>query len=606
MRRLSRQRRRTAALLAVGVIAGATGVLAYATHLLRHTEQQSIDARFSVRGSRPAPADLLLVQIDNKTLQTLRNRRMASEFPFPRRYDAQVIDRLRQAGAKVIALDIEFSHETDTADDDALIESIGRARGKVVLATTEVGPRGQNPVLGGEGLPERLSARVGEALLLLDSDGVARRLAYSFSGLHSFAVATAEAATGHRVSVSSFESGGALPIDFAGPPGTIRSVSYSDVLLGRVPPALVRGKIVIVGASAPVLQDYHATATTGSAVMSGPEIQANETETILQGGPLRDAPTAVDILLILLLALGAPLSALQVRTVRSLIGVVALAALFLLAVQVAFQAGLIVSLVYPMLALAVGTLGSLMVLYLFETIERERVRSVFSRFVPAEVVDQVLARADENLRLAGEERDATVMFCDLRGFTSFSEAQPAARVIEVVNCYLNEMTEAILDAGGTLVAYMGDGIMAVFGAPLEQDDHADRALRAAREMVGPRLARFNAWLGEQGFERRFEMGIGLNSGPVMSGNVGSEQRVEYTALGNTTNTAARLEALTKDSSVMLFIAESARERLRRPPTDLELVGDLEVRGRSQPLTVWTLAEAGSVEKKSGSEFQPVA
>ncbi len=604
MRRLSRQRRKPVALLAVAVIAGAAGVLAYATHLLRHSEQQSIDARFSVRGSRPAPADLLLVQIDDETLQTLRNRHMASEFPFPRRYDAQVIDRLRQAGARVIGLDIEFSHETDPADDNALIESISRAHGKVVLATTEVGPKGQNPVLGGEGLPERLGARVGEAILLLDSDGVERRLAYSFSGLHSFAVATAEVATGHRVNRSSFESG-TLPIDFAGPPGTIRSVSYSNVLLGRVPPALVRGKIVILGASAPVLQDYHATATTGSSVMSGPEIQANEIETILQGGPLRNASTPINILLILLLAFGAPLSALQLRRLRSLLGGVALAVLYLVAVQIAFQAGVIVSLVYPMLALAVGVLGSLMVLYLFETIERERVRSVFSRFVPAEVVDQVLARADENLRLAGEERDATVMFCDLRGFTSFSETQPAARVIEVVNCYLNEMTEAILGVGGTLVAYMGDGIMAVFGAPLEQDDHADRALQAASEMVGPRLARFNAWMGGQGFDRSFEMGVGLNSGSVMSGNVGSEQRVEYTAIGDTTNTAARLEALTKDSDAMVFIADSTRERLRRPPTDLVLVGDLEVRGRSHPMTVWTVA-AGGPREKPASARQPAA
>ena len=112
-----------------------------------------------------------------------------------------------------------------------------------------------------------------------------------------------------------------------------------------------------------------------------------------------------------------------------------------------------------------------------ETIERERVRDVFSRFVPGDVVDQVLASADENLRLGGVERDCTVLFSDLRGFTSFSETQPAARVIEVVNYYLNEMTEAILAAGGTLIAYMGDGIMAVFGAPLEQDDHADRAAR---------------------------------------------------------------------------------------------------------------------------------
>ena len=191
-------------------------------------------------------------------------------------------------------------------------------------------------------------------------------------------------------------------------------------------------------------------------------------------------------------------------------------------------------------------------------------RDVFARFVPAGVVDEVLASADENLRLGGVERDCTVLFSDLRGFTSFSETQPAARVIEVVNYYLNEMTEAILAAGGTLIAYMGDGIMAVFGAPLEQDDHADRAVAAAREMIGPRLERFNAWLGEQGFEHSFEMGVGLNSGTVMAGNVGSEQRVEYTAIGDTTNTASRLEGMTKDSEAMLFVSATTRERLRKP------------------------------------------
>src|SRR5260370_30322915 len=143
-----------------------------------------------------------------------------------------------------------------------------------------------------------------------------------------------------------------------------------------------------------------------------------------------------------------------------------------------------------------------------------------SRFVAAGVVDEVLASTDENLRLGGVERDCTVLFSDLRGFTTFSESQPAARVIEVVNYYLNEMSEAILAAGGTLIAYMGDGIMAIFGAPLEQDDHADRAIVAAREMIGPRLQRFNAWLAEEGYDHRFEMGVGLNSGPVMAGNVG--------------------------------------------------------------------------------------
>jgi adenylate cyclase len=241
-----------------------------------------------------------------------------------------------------------------------------------------------------------------------------------------------------------------------------------------------------------------------------------------------------------------------------------------------------------MLALAFGTLGTVIVLMLAEAIERERVRDMFARFAPPDVVDEVLARADDNLRLGAVERECTVLFSDLRGFTSFSETKPATSVIEVVNFYLNEMTQAIHDAGGTLISYMGDGIMAVFGAPLEQDDHADRALRAAAQMMGPRLTAFNDWLKTQGYEESFAMGIGVNSGPVMAGNVGSERRVEYTALGDTTNTAARLEGMTKGSGYMLFIADSTRQRLRIDPPTLVDVGELEVRGRNTTVRVWSL------------------
>jgi adenylate cyclase len=190
-----------------------------------------------------------------------------------------------------------------------------------------------------------------------------------------------------------------------------------------------------------------------------------------------------------------------------------------------------------------------------------------------------------------------VLFSDLRGFTSFSQSQPARQVIDVVNHYLNEMTEAILDAGGTIIAYMGDGIMAVFGAPLEQEDNADRAVAAAREMVGPRLDRFNDWLESQGFDRRFEMGLGLHSGPVMAGNVGSEQRMEYTAIGDTTNTASRLEGMTKDSDAMVFISTATRERMHGPRDGLEYRGEKAIRGREEKLGVWTFVATPGEEPR---------
>ncbi len=597
--RMRRRQRRTVALLIVAALAAAIGVLGYATHLLRRSENQTIDARFSIRGARKAPRDFMLVQIDNATLQQLARANLHSEFPFPRRYDARVIDRLRLDGARTIALDLEFTHETDVRDDNALIEAIGRA-GKTVLAASEVARDGTTDVFGGPPngpkLLRELGARVAEVRLAVDSDGATRRFARSYNRLGSLPVVTAEVASGRPVRASLFGSGGTLPIDFAGPPETFRAISYSKVLKGEFAPGTFSGKIAIVGASAPILQDVHTTATTGSGQMAGDEIVANATDTLLRGVPLKDAPGWLNVLLIVLLGIAVPLGSLRLRRLRSLVDAIALALVFTVATQIAFDEGLILSFVYPLLALVLGTIGTIVILYVGEAIERERMRYAFSRFVPAGVVDEVLASADENLRLGGVERDCTVLFSDLRGFTSFSETQPAARVIDVVNCYLNEMTEAILDAGGTLISYMGDGIMAIFGAPLEQDDHADRAVAAAREMIGPRLDRFNEWLAQEGFDHRFAMGVGLNSGTVMAGNVGSEQRIEYTAIGDTTNTASRLEGMTKDHEAMLFIAASTRERMRSGAEELSHVGEFEVRGRMGTLAVFTVWPQGLADQ----------
>lgn len=598
--------RKTAGLLIVAVAAAGIGVLAYATGLLGRSELQTLDARFAIRGSRRPPSNIVFVQISQQAEQELESRHLRARSPLPRRYDAQVIDRLRRAGARAIAIDVEFIHETNPREDNELIEAVAHAHGKVVLGTVNVGVVGTTPIFGGSSrLLREIGARPAEVRLTLDSDGAVRRFARQYNGLASFPVVAAEVMKGGRISASTFEHG-TLPIDFAGPPEAFHSISFARVMRGDFPAGEFRGKLAIVGASSPILQDVHATATTGSQTMPGPEIWANAAATLLAGVPLRDAPGWLDVLLIVLLGVVVPLSSARLRQWRSLLDALALALVFSVVVQVAFDSGLIVTYVYPLLALALGTLGTIALLYMVETIERARVHDLFARFVPADVVDQVVARAGDNLRLGAVERDCTVLFSDLRGFTSFAEQLPAARVIEVVNCYLSEMTEAILGAGGTLIAYMGDGIMAVFGAPLEQPDHADRALAAAREMIGPRLSAFNRWIAEQGHDHHFVMGVGINSGLVMAGNIGSEQRVEYTALGDTTNTASRLEGMTKDSGHMLFVADSTRERLQSPPGDLVLVGELEVRGRVAAVPVWTIAAAATAALATDDAAAPEA
>ena len=222
-------------------------------------------------------------------------------------------------------------------------------------------------------------------------------------------------------------------------------------------------------------------------------------------------------------------------------------------------------------------------------LERTRVRDVFARFLPESIVEEVLARAGGDVRLGGVRLIGTVLFTDLRGFTSFAEQTAPDRVIDVLNRFLSEMSDAVLDNGGTLVSYLGDGLLAVFGAPIECNDHADRALAAAREMLQLRLPRFNEWLRDEGSrDGGFAMGVGVSSGPLMSGNVGSERRLEYTAIGDTVNTAARIEAHTKDVAHHVLFSDSTRELLTRPE-ELVLVGDITLRGKTSPTRLWGFA-----------------
>jgi adenylate cyclase len=337
-----------------------------------------------------------------------------------------------------------------------------------------------------------------------------------------------------------------------------------------------------------VLKDVFTTSTANDDLMSGPEIQAAAIQTVLDGFPLRAAPGWLDGLLIVLLGSVGAVATARLGPARGALTGLAVALGFAVAAQLAFGAGLIVAVLHPLVALVLGVTGAVGVAAVVHGFERERVRDLFSRFVPEAVVDDVLARVDDELRLGGERRVVTVLFSDIRGFTRYSEERTPEEVIEVLNRYLTVMSNVILDHGGTLIAYMGDGIMAVFGAPTEQVDHADRALAAAEQMAGPALEEVNAWIRARGGQD-FKIGIGLNSGPVMAGNVGSERRMEYTTIGDTTNTAARLETMTKGTGHTIFLADSVRQMLTREHGEMVRVAEMQVRGKEEPVVVWSVA-----------------
>jgi adenylate cyclase len=575
------RRVRALLLLVAGFSVVSLTLLADAAKLLRNVDYSTVDMRFSIRGQQPAPSDVVIVALDDKTLTTEPKPR----YPLPRDWYASAIRNLTKAGAKVLAVDVQFTEPTVRKEDKSLIEALHDAH-NVVLSTTESDSAGGTQLFSfGKGLGYT-GGQPAITLVTKDSDGRVRRLLFGKQMLTGFPMAAAEAFKGAPIERP---PGRTAWIDYAGKDHTVSYLSLLDVKQGRFDPAAVRGKVVVIGATQSSLQDQHNTSTTRNFLMPGPEIQANSIATALEDFPLHRAPWWLDVILVIVVGMTAPLAGLRfgVRT-ATLAGVVAVAA-FLVIAQVAFQrSGTIVTVVYPLVAGIAAILLTAAIHGLTVAFEREQARDAFARFVPEAVVDQVLADA-EGVRLGGVRGEATVMFSDLRGFTSFSETLEPERVIESLNKYLTEMSEAILDHGGTLVAYMGDGIMAVFGAPLKQDDHADRALEAARDMLS-RMEGFNGWLREQELHDGFKMGIGLNSGPVMSGNVGSERRLEYTALGDTTNTAARLEGMTKGTPHQLYIADTTKQRLIRPAEDLVAVGEAEVRGRKAKVLLWSITD----------------
>jgi adenylate cyclase len=564
--------RRRRALAAVAAVAAVVAAVLSLSGALGRLEAWTLEARFAVRGAEPA-AQVAVVEITDSDIAA------HGRWPLRRSLHARAIDALRRAGARVVAYDVQFTEPGPRwRDDVALLEAVERTPG-TVLSTTTGRRDGRTTVLGGERNLDRARARAANTLLPSGHGGELSRVPYRVHGLESFAVAAAESFTGRPVAPDGFDA----LIDFHGGPGAVPTYSFTDLLEARLPAGALRGRVAVVGASAPSLQDLHPTPTSGDGLMPGPEVQANAISTVLRGLPLREAPGWLGLLAALALAALAPLAALRLRALS--VALLGLAVLFtgLAGAQALFAAGLVVPVAAPAAALALGLLGALLAGAAIEASERRRTRALFGRFVPGPVVDELLARGDAGGRAI--RQDATVLFCDLRGFTAFAEWAAPELVIDLLNHYLAEVTEGILAHGGTVVSYLGDGVMAVFGSPLARDDHAITAVRAAHELAGERLDSFNAWLAERGLEP-FALGIGVNSGPVMSGLVGSERRMEYAAVGDTTNVAARLQAATKDTPHSVYVAEttwSALDDITR--ARLAPAGELTLSGRDAAITV---------------------
>lgn len=589
----TRQKKRLFRGTAVGLAAFAAAGLLFALQVFDGLEARSWDWRQRLFAD-PGDADerIVLLLIDQASLDVYAEQ--GYSWPWMREMYRPIIEFCSRGGASALFIDLHFSEPSvfGEGDDQRMAEAVAAA-GHVFLPAhfsneeealspekasllerfairREIDSPGnvremRSVVLP---LPGLLSAiqGLGDVQVPPDADGIYRRIPlHTRLGDHLFPtlpLALAEHAAGAAVRGVPRDSAGNMLMRYHGPAGTYTTYSAAAVinsyvqeqsgLTPQLPADAFSGKLVLVGGSAPGIMDLKSTPL--ARICPGTEIMAAALDNLLNRDFMRPAPGGVVVLWLAVVGLAAGLGFSLARRVGA-IGLMAVAIFALPAAgaAAAFVSGVWLPFVAPESAALLAFAGAMVLNYNLEGRRRRFVKRVFHHYLSPDVIDRVLENPSL-LKLGGERRDVTSFFSDVAGFTSISEALSPEDLVQLLNEYLTAMTDILLESGGTLDKYEGDAIIAFWNAPLDQPDHALRAVRAALAC--------QAKLTEMrpGFQERFghelRMRIGLNSGPAVVGNMGSHNRFDYTAMGDTINLAARLEGAGKLYAVPLLIGET--------------------------------------------------
>jgi adenylate cyclase len=582
-----------------------------------------IDRRYSNRAGKPAHPDIKLVGLANSTISmdelapeeiaaspTLQL--MQQPWPWDRRVYAAVLEKLMASGAKVVVFDFVLAAQTD--GDGIFAQALQKYQDHVVIGSQFSSEEANGEVFQKYTLPNPqlllpgTKNIVGMVNLWADPDGVERRGRYrtsieretpqlrKYAGtrypddlIHMSALAV-EKFTGH-VRTPPYDRNNF--IDFRGPAGTYDVLPMEKMFvekLWQAPPfnggSIFRDKIVVVGPMAEIFHDIH---TTPFGDMPGPEVQAQMMATLLDDSSLGESSPIFDAALTLLM-LGLALAiCLWIR--HALLKALLLAGtaiVFLVGCQIAFGPGHCVLLMMPPLFCLVAT-GSFGVVFQFalEQIERRRYRNVLDRYVSKNVARTILddKRSFEEA-LRGRKQPVTILFSDIRGFTTMTESSDAGKLVAQLNEYFLGMVGIVLQEEGTLQKFIGDAIMAAWG-----DTHSDGIAVDARHAVNaalqmrPALAKLNEHWKDNPDRAKLAIGIGVNHGDVIVGNIGHPQRMEFTVLGDGVNLAARLESATKQFHMDLLIGEEA-EKLTRDQFVYRAVDLLTFKGKTKPVEVF--------------------
>jgi len=381
------------------------------------------------------------------------------------------------------------------------------------------------------------------------------------------------------------DESGRLLINFLGPAKTFPHYSISDILHGRLSPGLFKDKIVLVGATATGIYDMRVTPF--SAVYPGVEIHATAIDNILHQNFLIHSGWTkfIDLCMILALGLIVGVAIPRASAARGVLLILVLLTVFVGANTYVFSRyNIWLNLIYPVLTMMTIYLAITVYRYITEEREKKKIRGAFQYYLTASVINEML-KDPTKLKLGGDKKDLTVLFSDIRGFTTIAEKLTPEELVHLLNEYLTAMTDIVFKYEGLLDKYMGDAIMAVYGAPLDQPDHRIRACRTALDMMEELKILQQKW-SEEG-RPVLHIGVGISSGDMVVGNMGSQMRFDYTVMGDSVNLGSRLEAINKEYGTNIIISEFTYEGVKDILTCREL-DSVRVKGKKHPVKIYEL------------------
>lgn len=595
--------------IAIGGCVGLLAGLGLLTGILQNWSNPTLDLLFL---PHKPDSRLTLIAIDDASLTQI------GRWPWPRQTHAQLIGKLKDAGAAVIGYDVSFPEPSDKGDDQALASALKEATNVVLPLELTLLQSRNSLTYDPKNVVQPIASLSSSAGSLgfvnspPDADNVFRRLPLTVKSPDGSVVPSFEsevlrlAGTPGLLRGAPLDSLGRMRVNFSGPPapaGTFRIISAADVLYDKADPAPLKDGIVLVGATAYDLHDNLLVPTSRGVPMSGVEVHASILDTLLSRRWLQSVPDWLQALYLIILGLFIGFMVPRVRARWSIPITLAIWFASILISFLAFDRGWLLDILWPTLVFVFAYAAVTLERRLASELQKRQLKTAFSRYVSPSVVEVIIADPAK-LKLGGERKNMSVLFSDICGFTSISEKLSPDKLVEILNKYLSRMTAIVFEENGVLDKYIGDAVMAFWNAPFEQPDHAFRAVVTALKMqkVLDGMNRNN----EFGNDLEIHIGVGINTGDMVVGNVGGEARFDYTVIGDNVNLGSRLEALTRQYKVGAIVTEATyqacgdRILFRR-------LDKVAVKGKKEPVVIYEamaeMCDATEAQKKLALDFE---